>query len=390
MMLLMMTSNNSNNKGRKRSYVVRTCVLFFGFVIGVLNQLQLSAETNYLRIAESSLLQETGIQETGIIVPSSGSSKYNNKLPAIAVCVSGMPERLQPWHALQHLVVANADKVQFHMIYAMGEHTGLTYSSRPDATFESSPYAAYKTTQQLTTQLKSEGMRLGVEFDAELYNNNSNAAPRLTVLPFIPDVKQDEWLRLFGVDQLDRITQYAGETQVNILNMYNHQVECARHVESLEETERGGVPFDWIISTREDAHYFHDIDLQKLIIEEQDECDLITKNCLDFQGINMRFQLLRRQRGLHFLKTRLDFYKGMYTDNSTIRNPEMFEDKQANQQSSMIKVCKRPISDVPVNVGRHTTKGDLCFLPYEVEGCVPPEDVRYVNRKRCYPFPWKP
>jgi hypothetical protein len=296
-----------------------------------------------------------------------------------------MPERLQPWHALQHLVVANADKVQFHMIYAIGEHTGLTYSSRPDATFESSPYAAYKTTQQLTTQLKTEGMRFGVDFDAKIDNKNSNAAPRLTVLPFIPDVKQDEWLRLFGVDQLDRITQYVGDRQVNILNMYNHQVECARHVERLEETERGGVPFDWIISTREDAHYFHDIDLQKLIIEAQDECDLITKNCLDFSGINMRFQLLRRQRGLHFLKTRLDFYKGMYTDNSTIQNPEMFEDKQANQQSSMMKVCKRPISDVPVNVGRHTTKGDFCFLHYEVEGCVPPEAVRYVNRKRCYP-----
>jgi hypothetical protein len=376
-----------------------------------LNQLQ-GLETNYLRIAqESAMVFNNNNNNNNIHHQNNYDNDKTQRLPSIAVCISGMPERLQPWHAFQHLVAANADKFRFHVIFAIGEHTRLMYSSRPDATFSSTRYAAYNTTSRLTEELQKEGRRFGLEFfettTSSISSDNTRNAPILSVLPFIPDVKEDVWLQAFDVSNLDRISQYVDDdAQVNILNMYNHQVECAKYIERLEEEDEemgggGAQQFDWIISTREDAHYFYDMDLEGLLQKSDDDCDLITKDCLDFEGINMRFQLLRGKIGLEFLKSRLDVYKGMYKNNKngngnedkdedggvTIRNPEIFEDRQAGHAG--MKICKRSVSAVPVNVGRHTTDGGFCFLPFEVEGCVPPEAVRYVDRKRCYNFQWK-
>ena len=230
--------------------------------------------------------------------------------------------------------------------------------------------------------------------------------------------------------------------------MYRHQVACAKFVTQLEKGREelgsdSGITsfsFDRLISTREDVYFFHEVNIEALIEsaealkqhqegEEHGEqgssssssssssgrihrCDIITKDCLAWGGINMRFQLLRRDRGWHYLHSRLNYYALLYLEQKqpesteqqgkplqrrrrqllqlrqqprggegwdeagrSVRGPELFEADQANHMG--LSACAVPIHDLPATAVRHTKAGASCFIEIELWAAY--------NRHTCFP-----
>jgi len=179
---------------------------------------------------------------------------------------------------------------------------------------------------------------------------------------------------MFGA--LDRMSQYTKSQEI-ILNMYSHQVNCVKKIK-LHEHENN-INYDFVISSREDAFYFHALNITNLIVKffssiDTDNCHMVTKNCLGWGGLNMRWQMMRRRNGLAYFGGRLDYYDSMYNKtldrNVIVQNPEMFELWQLSHLG--LSQCMATIYDVPVAAARHITNGSVCLITAEFkEKCHP-------------------
>ena len=61
-------------------------------------------------------------------------------------------------------------------------------------------------------------------------------------------------------------------------------------------------------------------------------CDLVTKGCLEWGGINMRFHLLTRRKAIPYMKSSVSLYRKLLNRNLTLFNPEMFEVVRRSEQ----------------------------------------------------------
>ena len=343
----------------------------------------------------------------------------------VAVCVAGMPSRLHPEALLRSVVAANAPGYTFDVIYALQPPAASMYYSSTreklglgtQGNLSQSRFHAVGSEDAIATIIR--------DLEAEIRRDVANKAAeqghaermqrgrtaRIHVLKFIRDRSSAEWhshLELASNQKLDRITQFI-EIQWRVLNMYQHQVVCAEKIRELEASR--GIRFDYIISTREDIWFWNTVDLAALTsgglirgsgdvgpaeghkshrAQAVTPCDIVTKNCLAWNGINMRFQLLRRELGFHFLHNRLKFYKSMYNHSKCIWNTEQFELIQARQIG--MTTCPRTVTELPAVPARRLAKTDgasehpICFFEKEIQGCFPPLHEQHVRDHFCDPL----
>lgn len=285
------------------------------------------------------------------------------KRPRVAVCVSGQPARLQP-RFLRAALLANPD-LDFSLFYNL--QTGITvFNTKRDEVFAPSPFAAMDAgtiRENLTATFDLPNAKLaGLEFHRRKF--------------------MDEWTRLLAVaGPLDRIWQYK-KSQGTILNMWSMQQACAVQISAYGS-------FEAVIVTREDVFFFAPPDLRKLVgkLDRNGErCDVVTKSCLAWGGLNMRFQIFHPNIVREFLGERLAFYKALIARNESVKNPEQFEKLQADHLAA--RLCPVTVDDLPVAAARYLPGGDFCFIGFEVrdggkERCFPKKSAGLVMRKGC-------
>ena len=269
---------------------------------------------------------------------------------AVAVCVTGSAARLQPRSLFLNVLQHNSDYCwDVIFVLAGGE---LRYSTAAHLTYMPSPFARHNS---------SRAMRLALESATRDLPDSI----RLHVLDLVKDLVADEIdARLGG--PLDRIREVVGEIQRQrrVLNMYNHQQLCAVAIEDLEM--RQGHAFDWVVSTREDAYFMAPLNLTTLLARRT-SCDIITKGCLAWGGLNMRFQLLPRRAGVRWLSSRFSFYHYLQSTNRSESNPESFEQAQARWLGlNSAPRCRASATELPVAVARHTYDGAFCIMGLEL------------------------
>lgn len=288
----------------------------------------------------------------------------------IAVCITGQPGRLQPYHLLNSLIKANRDFV-FSLFYVLQVNSSTVYNTQSRAYFSPSVFSELS-----SEQLKLELMRLGKEAGA--------ARVSVSLLePMTPAL----WRARFNGSQLDRITQYK-PTQHTILNMYRNQEHCLDMVKNTP-----GSKFEAVISTREDIFFFKAVNFTALWTQAiSRDCALVAKNCLSWTGINMRFQLIRGMNVTSaFLGNRIAFYRSLYNSSAKLPiNPEKFEAIQA--ASMKLKVCNVSVEDLPATAARHVSNGTFCLISWEAEkqNCYPQGMATFVKEKACIPNVTKP
>ena len=211
------------------------------------------------------------------------------------------------------------------------------------------------------------------------------------VTDFTPALASDaSWWEFLGLPQSTEpiwASHQGGYSEWKILNMYHNHVRCAFEIERLERGR--GAKFDYVVSAREDAFVFYDVNLPRL---DALDCQLIYKNCLSWFGVNMRAQLLRRD-ALSFLKDRLRFYVETQTSGVAFTTPEVFELTQANAMG--LTRCPVPVDDWPVTAMRYRGAGlEPCFFTAEIcepghhkASCISPNGSSPLVRhpQTCYP-----
>jgi hypothetical protein len=300
-----------------------------------------------------------------LLLKSESIKARSEERKSVAICICGQIARWMPEGSINGLVHDMNKNFDLYFFYKLGKHAQKTvYSTRPDmATTTSSPMYSLSKANITNTLL---GMLTGENsYLASLWIDHHQRPAAY-------------WRKLMAVAKLDRIIQYQ-HNQENILDMYKHQVDCAQQI-SLYEKESMNQKFDHVIFTRDDAYYFKPVDLnvlQRHLTNEDIDCHLVSKNCLQWGGINMRWQMMNREHLENFYGSRLDFYEHMIATNNSVHNPEMFEKLQLEKHLGL-KACNVSVDDVPVTAARYSTSkdnkkiGDLCLLfPYETRGCVP-------------------
>lgn len=298
------------------------------------------------------------------------SSSYH-----VAVCVSGQLARWFPQHLSKGLITANPD-IQFSIF------TNIQYHTRK------SPWI-YNTDGHLAfqpTNLSSMPHAEVLDHVHALYDKPNS---KLVSMTFIPPDAPSEWLSILH-NNLDRIQQYK-DAQASILNMYHHQELCMEQLDRFERFHNRTV--DFVLSTREDIFYFRPLNLSYLLAMTTAEgaggkssCSLITKECLSWGGLHMRWQLLTRAGSEDFFNKRLAFYQHLHASGRTVYNPESFEAAQAKHYN--LTVCELYVQDIPNVVVRHVRDGKVCFLkPEVIDNCVPQSNASWVSRHMCSSIP---
>lgn len=181
--------------------------------------------------------------------------------------------------------------------------------------------------------------------------------------------------------------------------MYKHHEDCGNQIEILEN--RTHVKMDYIINTREDIYFFKPLNLTSLIekhmvISNPDDhsspCDLLTKGCLDFGGLNMRVQFLRGgPRGIAYM-SKVKYFKLMMREpRMKFENPEIFEQYIAEKLLDM-KVCKLDVEEMGVTAARLSYVNlSVCFIHQELKllepksspPCVPKSEMDFAIMHLC-------
>lgn len=298
---------------------------------------------------------------------SSSSSKKTSY--RIAVCVSGQPSRMQPNFLLDSLVKANP-QVDFFLFYNL-QLGPAVFNTAKDRIFAPSPYG----------EMSMEAIRGNL---SHLFSDERNA--NLVSVNFHGRKPPREWTRIVG-GKLDRITQYE-ESQASILNMYLLHKACADNVAKYETNELKGRQFDRLVVTREDVYFFLPVDLPSLLAktaENGEDCDVLTKDCLAWDGINMRFQLLSK-KARTVLSSRVNYYRKLRGSRRTVRNPEIFEREQAEEMG--LNLCTATVRELPATAARYTDNGGFCFIRLEIldqfrRPCFPAEVKDFIKARNC-------
>jgi hypothetical protein len=296
----------------------------------------------------------------------------------VAVCISGQSARWQPQHLLEGLIKPNNEQYYFIFFFNIqvdiGNKVDTVFNTDKSNSFSPSLLSTF-TNEELISYLKG------------LYEINGNRVANLETHRFI---SKEELEKQFNVSSLDRITQHT-DVQATILNMYSHQVNCVHQI--IQYERKAGLIFEFIISTREDVYFFRPINISSMTsnlrrnittFNSQNDCDILYKGCLNFWGFNMRFYVLTRETGIKFLGNRFSFYKYLYKINKTIENPERFELIEANALGLL--GCPLSVERYPVTAVRHYYHGQMCFIWFEIDRCVPEEYHDFAKSHMCLEY----
>lgn len=124
------------------------------------------------------------------------------------------------------------------------------------------------------------------------------------------------------------------------------------------EQERAlGQHFDYIVATREDVFF-----LAPFLLPLRPDCDLVSKNCNTWDGINLRLQLLSRNLGLAFLSQRLDFYR---RTPFSATNSEKIELQHA--RALRMRICAESAASMAITASRFVSRSPprICFIRLE-------------------------
>ena len=343
----------------------------------------------------------------------------------IAVCISGQPGRMLPELILSGLIHANIN-IQFHIYFNL-QH--------------SSPIFTNKHAVNEASLSKYHNMSTG-DISASLHALFRTINSRVVEVQFHAPHAAEYWkqaLGLNGSQALDRISQFKGQYSHVILNMYQLQSHCASQI--VRQERELNVSYVHVVNTREDVFFFRPLDLTALFKKYLSTnssssgsgsgsgsggygsaghsgsssaaypntpapalpyCDLLTKGCLGWGGLNMRVQVLRREHLPGYLD-RIAGMRRLYSrGNESYFNPEIFEAAQA--QALGMRVCEVPVEEYPVTAARLSYLDGLpCFVHpelkrYEKESppCVPEAVMQTAITRLCprlktrYQFiPWQ-
>ena len=191
---------------------------------------------------------------------------------------------------------------------------------------------------------------------------------------------------------------------VSALNMYSKYSPCADLMQQQEQLRN--LTFDYFILGREDLYFFHRMDLSALLpllrrrsghfnltspigVGSPLHCDYLSKICLDWCGINLRFPIMTRDVALKYLRTKMDFYKSylLVEKNNRPWNTEILD--RWHLQNLSVNVCKLPIDDYPVTAvrllkeGNGTSEDGFCFFAGEFKDCIPAHALNYALAHMC-------
>jgi hypothetical protein len=344
---------------------------------------------------------------------------YDVSSTQIAICVSGQISRWLPEYLLTGVIQANKDHV-FHLFinlqYHLTDDISSVFTTSSALSFEPTPVNKMKSIELLN-------------YIHSLYSTKNS---QIASIEFVPPRTLSDWKKSMALltsqdsytsssassekegslPDLDRISLYT-KKQHAILNLYSHQMRCYEQIKTFEVMN--GVKIDYVINTREDIFYFQPIILAKLLPNHQSSngeqisvtsrepgaskpysfvqnslhhsfCDIVVKNCLKWNGTNMRWQLFSRDLSSSILQNRLNYYLYLYKINATFHNPEIFELNQYKHYQ--LNICEYSVDEIPATAVRYAgSAGSSCFIAQEIgDRCVPTKFQKFVKENNCNLF----
>eukprot|EP01038_Epipyxis_sp_PR26KG_P011335 gene11335-15201_t len=272
----------------------------------------------------------------------------------IAVCITGQTGRLQPNYLLYSQINPTFNNLEsrfnFHLLYVLTHTKDLPLIVNSDA----------GTRHRVSTyQNMSE---TDVIFNLHSLMNSYNRNSQVQRIEFVAPLSRHDWEEVMQQKNLDRMTSYTNLMHY-ILDMYHKQVLYAEAIQKLEQENNN----------------------LKNIIEstfQSFNCQVAAKNCANYGGINMRFQLFPRDAGMHMLLNRIKFYKSLYMENKVVDNPEQFELLQL--QSYGWKPCDAGIDLIPATAARFMDDDSVCLANSEYgKTCIPSGKEKFVEDLQC-------
>lgn len=300
----------------------------------------------------------------------------------IAVCVSGQMSRWIPETSVKYLLEYNPE-YDFTFFYNLQYHT-----SNSTSVFSTDASISFQPTKFIS-------MKQSEVFDYlhNLYIHLNNT--KIASLTFVPSKQLEDWESFFQGQKPYAITQYSS-TQHVILNFYSHQVRCIHQIEEYEKMTN--TSFQYVLQTREDIYYFQGVSLRFLLSHLKDpessqdrkdplKCDFITKDCLQWGGINMRWQLMTKDASKTVMGKRIDYYRSLLKENQTTYNPEQYELQQLKYYK--IRICEFLSNKIPNAVGRHVKDDEICLSlkPETIDNCIPTDNITFVQNHFCHKIP---
>ena len=346
-----------------------------------------------------------------------------NSGPHVAVCIAGQQGRLILESSFQHLFLPNTD-VSFTLFYSLqqGHSHSFGSSSQPSplANFSSSRLADHIKGIYLQNTERSRHIIVGSVIQAPLVGYKG-WEDRLSMNFTNPSHHQ-----VFTHKKHRPLTP-------SILEMYGHQVECAREIIRYENHAYGKLKeqgiFDYVLLLREDLYLFENIHLKHIftnyftgprkmskekslfplvnyeslysnsqLFEQYQEqfaseskssgpklCQFLSKNCLkSVNGVNPRFELYEREFGLSVLQSRISYFKFMVNHGVQVANPEQFDFTHAKNLHG--NLCEADSTVLPVTVAR-LKEGSYCFEKHDVmigsDHCFPSGQEQFVISHLC-------
>lgn len=114
-------------------------------------------------------------------------------------------------------------------------------------------------------------------------------------------------------------------------------------------------------------------------------CHLLSKDCLKWTGINIRFELFDRLTGLIILQSRVGYFKYMWDLKQQVFNPEQYDLTQVQKIAGIS--CEADSNKLPLTVAR-LKNGEYCFEKDEIfcgktDHCYPLEYHDFIFAKFC-------
>ena len=301
-----------------------------------------------------------------------GNNTRNNSTK-IALCVIGQKIRMIPKLLLPFL--KENSHYRFTLFYAL--QSGHTKPWKGDI-YQQSHYtnmSAYEIRMQLS----------------KVYHSLRNV--KVAAVNTSRYITVDEWRMILDPpEDLRALRNYDAHSNVNALNMYNKYHLCAGML--LQYERKHEMQFDYFILGREDIYFFKPMKLAALLPllqggrewNQQLHCDYLSKNCLDWCGVNLRFPISTRDVAVAYLQTKLDFYQTLLSAEEVNRPTNTETLDQMHLRNLSFSVCKLPIHDYPVTAVRMSRGEKFCFFPKEIKACIPPSSVSFVLNNLCPSF----
>lgn len=258
------------------------------------------------------------------------------------------------------------------------------------------------------------------------------ATPHVSIgnISFNDHYSHEKWKSLMKMSSLDKIHQQELRSfQHLILEMYKHHVDCANNIIYHEQSSSSR--FDFVLLMREDLFFFFPLDLQTVLFRmkatsseesafpfkpasesqiysselfrnilgdqslmkasntfpptSSGRCHIVSKDCLKWGGMNIRFEFFSRVVGISLLQTRLSYYKFLEETHHSVFNPEHFDISQVRLMKW--SSCEANVHEIPLAVARFK-QGKACFAPMELwtgkEVCYAASNQSFATSNLCF------